>query len=305
MRSLFATVFLFLYACTFSLSAQNFFTEIKESDLKSSLFYEEKKKDPNETTFDNRGLMFGLNLGMLKSNGYNANYYNGSSKNVNTINYILNNQYYYNDIRRELNNRDFELYELPSQMKFDLTLSVGFYLRYLLNQHNGFFIQFNYAKLSTNDVFTLKIDSANFTSEPSLRLYNIYGQEERTYIDFGFHHENRLGNKTNWFIETGFNINSTKVLKSGITIGSLDYSIINVYGSQGYVPGSGVSPYSVTQTGIGYGFFGTAGIRLLFNEYVSIDPYMSLYYQRTGLDGYSDFKLSYTFMVRILLRNFL
>jgi hypothetical protein len=62
--------------------------------------YDVKKKDK---TIDKRGLTFGINMGMIKGNGYNAMNYNGDTvKNENSINYILKNTYHYNEIKHVL-----------------------------------------------------------------------------------------------------------------------------------------------------------------------------------------------------------
>ncbi len=265
--------------------------------------YDLKKKDK---TIDKRGLTFGINMGMIKGNSYNAMNYNGDTvKNENSINYILKNTYHYNEIKHELNERNFRLYSIPGNMSYDASIMVGFYARYNYNNSTGIFIQFNFSKLNTNGLFALSIDSATFTSEPALRYFPIYGQEERTYIDIGLHKEYYLGEKANFFINGGLNFTNTLVTKNGITINDLDFSIINVYGNQSYVPGSGAQPYEVRQGGIGFGFFGGCGVNLNFNEKVSVDPGLNLYYQSIKLSGYEQYRLNYYLYIRLMLRNFL
>lgn len=266
----------------------------------------ENSEIKKERGVDKRGLTFGINMGMFKGNSYNAMNYNGDTvRNENSINYILKNQYHYNDIKQRLNQRNFKLYALPANMSYDASIMVGFYARYNYNNTTGYFISFNFSKLNTNGVFSLSIDSATFTSEPALRYFTIYGQEERTYIDFGLHKEFFLGEKSNFFVEGGINFTNTLVKKNGIIIGDLDYSIINVYGKQPYTPGSGAIPYEVRQGGIGFGFFAGGGVNLNFNDKISIDPGFNLYYQSISLLGYEQYRLNYYLYVRLMLRNFL
>jgi hypothetical protein len=270
-----------------------------------NLFYENTEKN-KERGVDKRGLIFGINMGMLKGNSYNAMYYNGdTARNENSINYILKNTYQYNEIKHQLNERNFKLYALPNNMSYNASIMVGFYARYNYNNTTGYFISFNFSKLNTNGVFSLSIDSATFTSEPALRYFSIYGQEERTYIDIGLHKEFYLGDKSNFFVEGGINFTNTLVKKNGIVIGNLDYSIINVYGNQPYTPGSGAIPYEVRQGGIGFGFFGGCGVNLNFNDKISVDPGLNLYYQSINLLGYEQYRLNYFLYVRLMMRNFL
>lgn len=287
----------------FSANTSKFSSDFKIEKGNLKPIIEEKIKDK---TVDNRGLTFGINMGMMKGNGYNAMNYNGDTvRNENSINYILKNSYYYNEIKHQLNEKNFRLYSIPGEMSYDASIMVGFYARYNFNNTTGVFIQFNFSKLNTNGMFAFSVDSATFTSEPALRYFSIYGQEERTYIDIGLHKEYSIGEKMNFFVEGGLNFTNTLVKKNGIKINDLDYSLINVYGNQPYVPNSGAQPYDVRQGGIGFGFFGGCGINLNFNDKVSVDPGVNLYYQSIKLLGYEEYRLNYYLYVRLMLRNFL
>jgi len=256
-------------------------------------------------TADKRGLVFGINMGMLKANGHSALYYNGSPENENNIKYILSNPYYYNEIKHQLNEHEYTLYSIPTTMSYDASIMVGFYARYNISNTAGFFIQFNFAKLNTTGQFALSIDSATFTSEPALNYFTIYGQEQRSYIDIGYQKQWFLGKLSNFFIEGGINFTNVLVKKSAIIINDLDYSIVNVYGSQQYTPNTSLQPYDIRQGGIGLGFFGGGGISLNFNEKVSIEPGFNIYYQSINLTAYEQFRLNYNVYVRLILRDFL
>jgi len=257
-------------------------------------------------TVDRRGLVFGINMGMLKANGHSALYYNGSDGNENNINnYIIKNSSWYNEIKHQLNERNFSLYSTPTTMSYDASIMVGFHARYNFTNTAGIFIQFNFSKLNTTGQFALSTDSVNYTSQASLRYFSIYGQEQRSYIDIGFQKQWFLGKLSNFFLEGGVNFTNVLVKKSGIIIGDLDYSIVNVYGSQNYVPNSGMQPYDIRQGGIGFGVFGGAGICLNFNEKLSIEPGLNVFYQSINLTGYDNYRLNYTLFVRLVLRDFL
>jgi len=277
---------------------------IKQID-KNQFDNEIHKRKVDKKEIDRRGLTFGLNMGVFKGSSEQATYYNGNDRNENSIKYFLNNTYFYNEIKQKLNHRDFTLYSVPSSMSYDMSMMVGFYARYKYNNTTGFFVQFNFSKLNTQNQFAFRIDSVNFTSEPSLRYFPVYGQEERTYIDFGLYKDFYFGEKTNFWVEGGLSFNNTLVKKNGIIVGDLDLSIINVYGSKYYVPNTGMQPYDIRQGGIGFGFFGGAGLNLNFNENISVDPGFHLYYHNSALMYYEGFGLNYSIFVRIIMRNFL
>jgi hypothetical protein len=255
---------------------------------------------------DRRGLVFGINMGILKGNGYSALYYNGAPGNENNINYIINNPYYREEIKHKVNEHNFSLNSWPTSMSYDITILAGFYARYNVTNTLGYFMQFNIAKLNTTGQFALSIDSVNFTSEPSLRFFPIVGQEQRTYIDMGVQKQWYLGQLSTLFAEGGINFTSVIVKKSAITFdGNTEYSLVNVYGSQQYVPNSGLQPYDVRQGGIGFGIFCGSGISLNFNNNVSVETGFNLYYQSINLTGYENFRLNYSIFTRLILRNFL
>ncbi|NVN94589.1 MAG: hypothetical protein HXX18_04805 [Bacteroidetes bacterium] len=256
-------------------------------------------------TVDRRGLVFGINMGMLKANGHSALYYNGSPDNENNIKYILDNKYYNDEIKKQLNNYAFKLYSFPTTMSYDASIMVGFHARYNFTNTAGIFIQFNFSKLNTTGQFALSTDSVNYTSQASLRYYSIYGQEQRSYIDIGFQKQWFLGKLSNFFFEGGINFTNVLVKKSGIIIGDLDYSIVNVYGSQKYIPNAGMQPYDIRQGGIGFGVFGGGGVCLNFNEKLSIEPGLNVYYQSINLANYDQYRINYTLFVRLVLRDFL
>ncbi len=254
---------------------------------------------------DRRGLVFGFNMGMLKANGHSALYYSGSDKNENNIKYIISNPYYYNEIKHQLNEREFTLYTVPTTMSYDASIMVGFHARYNFTNTFGVFIQFNFSKLNTTGQFALSIDSTTFTSQPALNYFAIYGQEQRSYIDIGIQKQWFLGKLSNFYVEGGLNFTNVLVKKSGIIINNLEYSIVNVYGSQQYTPNMSMQPYDIRQGGIGFGFFGGAGICLNFNEKVSLEPGIHVFYQSINLTGYDQYRINYSIFMRLILRDFL
>jgi hypothetical protein len=276
------------------------------------------------------GWRFGINMGMYFANKETVGFYNGLPENENRIQWVLNNKYWYDDIRQQLNSHniiknpddvysvwqgDYDAwraeYGVPEgdttkwwiyypDLKFNSTISVGFYAKYNFNNSTGIFLQSNYVKLKTTGVFQMTIDSINNVANPSLRTGYIWGTQEQVTIDIGISKFWPVGKITHIFVETGFQMNSTRALENKIQIGNLEYSLVNQYGDGSYVPNSNMTAYDIYQGGIGFGIFLAGGVKFIVSESVSIDPGIQFNYKKINLEGYSDFSMDYYAYVRLI-----
>lgn len=256
---------------------------------------------------DGLGWQFGFNFGYHFANKHTANFFNGSSSNENTISYVIDNPYWYNDIYNAVNASDTVILDqLPTEMKYDPGINFGLYIKYNITKMAGVFVQFNYTKLETKDVFTLDIDPPDYLIiGTNSRPYSIWGKAERINIDIGYSRLFEIGEKTMIFFETGLNINNTDVEESKIKIEDLEFSLINIYANQNYTPNTAMNENKIEQGGIGIGFFAGTGFKLKLNESISIDPGINIYYQKINIENYNDFRLSYYLFVRLCFRNLL
>jgi len=293
------------------------------------------KEELNWSEYDLTGWRFGINIGMFFANDYTAQYYSGERFNENNIEYVLNNTYWYEEIKQELNsNRVYNSFDwlppadyipnfdewkaqynvqegekawwiyYPVEMKYNAAIAPGFYAKFNFNNTTGIFLQTNYVELKTSGAFQLVIDTVTYTSEPGFRTGFIRGKERRSTIDLGISKFYRTGKFTSIFIETGLTMNSTKVLENRIQIGRQEYNLVNNYSSGGYVPNSNGNTSEIYQGGIGFGIFLNGGLKFILNEQVSVDPGLSLYYKNLNLEGYSDFKPDLYAYVRLIFNLF-
>ncbi len=267
--------------------------------------YEEDYDDPPKRAFGQWDL--GLNFGMHWAAKYHAGFYDGSPNNVNNINIVFNNKFYVDDIKNDLNVADaFYLNELPQDMRYTGAFQIGIYLRKTFDNYTGFSLQFDYTKLTASDVFTLLIDPQTaIGQEDDIRIYNIWGVEDRVNIDILF--SKYFKTKSSMlvpFFESGFNINSTVVKENKINIEGVDYTLVDEYLNGGYVPNSGQNVYTIRQGGLGWGVSAAVGLKMIFSETVSVDPGFRVYYQKINLERYQNFGLSYSIFVRLSLSDF-
>jgi len=257
--------------------------------------------DPILTGWD-----FGMNFGMYLPSAFHAKFYDGSPDNVNNINYIFGNKYYIDEIRNSLNSTDtFYISAMPQKMRYTAAFTIGLYFRRTFDKYFGFSVQFNYSKLHANDFFQINVDPNYILTEPDLRIFPIWGIEERVNIDLNFskyfHAHSEIVVP---FMEAGININSTRVKENMIQINDLKYSLVNVYLNGTYVPGASQTQYNIQQGGVGWGVSAGGGVKLVFNEAVSIDPGFSVYYQKINLEHYEQFRPGFVIYVRLSLTGF-
>ncbi len=265
-----------------------------------------------DTNYMYKGWSIGANFGFYFANKNMANFYNGSG--TNDIGYVLDNIYWKESIEEEIGYNFDTIYppwDLPQNMKYDAALAIGFYFKYNFSKSFALFFQTNYVKLKTTDIFILHLLKPSNTLVPRYNQYAIMGQEERFNIDAGVSKEVELNKVVRVYFETGLNMNNIKVLKNMIQIESRDYSIINVYGSQGYIPNGNMQEFQMRQGGIGWGILFGTGFRLVFNEHVSLDPGFTVYLQKNVIQDnttykptYSHFGPSYMAFIRFTFKDF-
>jgi hypothetical protein len=266
----------------------------------SSFSQKHHKSDEDNEIPKNRSWSFSINTGMAFASKYHANFYNGAEGNQNEISYVLGNYYWNQEIQRAVNDT-FTLVGMPTNMKYSPAFCVGFSIKKKFNNHVGVFAQFNFSRLKARDVFTIKIGSTPSGSAfPNLANYPIWGKEDRINIDLGVSGEIALAKKISGFLEGGLNINNTRVKENSISIESLQYSIINIYGNQGFIPNTPQQEYNIKEGGLGVGLFLSPGVEFKFNDNVAVDLLGSIYYSKINLMHYSTFGLHYNVMIRFV-----
>lgn len=255
------------------------------------------------------GWTFGLNFGLYYPSGYTANYYNGSDINENKVSWVMKNYYWYQEIYNALDASDTVFVAdggLPMNMHYKIALNPGIFGEYRFNKLYSLTFEFNYMKLKANDAISIEVDPKQYTTNPDLRLYPIKGLEERVYFNLAMKRffETRKENVM-YFMLGGININNTKVLKNAIYIQGKEYSIINVYGKQNYVPNTSLQTFSVYEGGIGFGITGGVGASVTFKNGIILEPGITANWTRINLEGYKRFTPGIGIYMRFILNSLL
>ena len=241
-----------------------------------------------------------LSTSFYFANSYNASYYNGENKNENKISFILNNTYQRQDIANHLNVTDtFLLYAFPQKMRYNPALAIGLgATRYL---KNDVLLDFsvNFVRLTASDFFTLEIDPGSVLGPGKYENCPIWGIEERYNIDIGMRKLLPLNHYVSWYFGGGFNFNNTKVKESKIRVGTLEYSLVNVYLNQSYVPGAQINEYEIQQGGIGYGGYANIGLRYRITDNFCFETSGNYYFKKVNLTGYPIMKSNFLLGIKL------
>jgi hypothetical protein len=253
-------------------------------------------------TKDGKGWVFGLNVGVYYPSKFTANYYNGNSANVNNVDYVMSNYYWYQDIFHALGAVDsVSVAGLPTNMHYKLAIQPGLYAQYCFNSTMSLIIEFNYMRLKAEDVITFEVDPKTYLTEKDLRLYPMRGVEERVYGDIGLKRTYPKQDNLSVFWMAGVNINSTTVKQCSFYVEDIEYSMVNQYGSSGYVPNSNMDTYSVYQGGIGVGMFAGGGISFTFGNGIVLEPGLTAHWLMVKLEHYQNMNPGIGAYIRFIL----
>lgn len=240
-----------------------------------------------------KGLEVIGNFGAYLADKRHAAFYNGAPQNVNNINFVLDNYYWKENIKEILRttvNRDsFMLSEYPQNMKYSVTMNVGFGFRYNYNPSWALNFQINVCKLTAKDFFTIEVFPAFDNQSKSYLNYGIMGLESRTIIDLGLVRTFKTDKNIRPLLELGLNFNNTLVKEAYIVIEEQKFSTINIYGNRNYIPNSNNPEYQIRQGGIGFGAYGGAGLKWVFNNFLSLETVVYLYMSQINLEEYEGF----------------
>lgn len=280
-----------------------------------------------DKTWADRGFDFYIAGGMLFGDKFNANYYNGSKYNENSLDFVFSNQYWYEEWQRTVQ----EYYSISMydpfyvndpkdfdwNLHYKLSMMVSLGARYKLGKGWAVALSYSFSRMTTSTQVLLSSNapSSNMNRQP---VVSIVGKEYRSMIDLSASYLfSQVHKVVKPFVELGvqFNYAKTKSLdavlldKQNHVVGNT-YSLLNIYDNQGYYPGA--QTYDYIFGGPGFGFSGAAGLKIVCGKYVSIDPTFYCYMGRLGVyqgkntsvEGDNKFTFNYGAQVRIVMSDF-
>lgn len=298
------------------------------SFAQSDIQAEETPVKITDKSWADRGFDFFISGGMLFGDKFNANYYNGSKYNENSLNFVFSNQYWYEEWQRTVSeyyphiSMSDRIYvndpdDMDWNLHYKLSLMVSLGARYKLGNGWAIALSYSFSRLTTSTQVLLSSNAVtgNMYKQP---VVAIVGKEYRSMIDLSASYLfSQVSPIVKPFVELGLQFNYAKAKsfeaalldKNGKMVGST-YSLLNIYDNQGYYPGA--QTYDYTFGGPGFGFSGAAGLKIVCGKYVSIDPTFYCYFGRLGIyqgknasgQGENKFTFNYGAQIRIVMSDF-
>ncbi len=296
------------------------------SFAQSDIQTEETPVKITDKSWADRGFDFFIAGGMLFGSPFNANYYNGSKLNENNFEFILNNQYWYEEWQRTVSeyyphiSMSDRIYvkdpdDMDWNLRYKLSMMVSLGARYKLGNGWAVALSYSFSRLTTSTRVLLSSNAVtgNMYTQPVVAMV---GKENRSMIDLTASYLfSRVSPVVKPFVELGVQFNYAKVKsfeatlldKDGHAVGN-SYSLRNVYDNQGYYPGAQTS--DIIFGGPGFGFSGAAGLKIVCGKYVSIDPTFYCYFGRLGVyqgknvSGENKFSFNYGAQLRVVMNDY-
>lgn len=304
------------------------FCAMAMSFAQSDIQAEETPVKISDKSWADRGFDFFISGGMLFGDKFNANYYNGSKYNENSLNFVFSNQYWYEEWQRTVSeyyphiSMSDRIYvndpdDMDWNLHYKLSLMVSLGARYKLGNGWAIALSYSFSRLTTSTQVLLSSNAVtgNMYKQP---VVAIVGKEYRSMIDLSASYLfSQVSPIVKPFVELGLQFNYAKAKsfeaalldKNGKMVGNT-YSLLNIYDNQGYYPGA--QTYDYTFGGPGFGFSGAAGLKIVCGKYVSIDPTFYCYFGRLGIyqgknasgQGENKFTFNYGAQIRIVMSDF-
>lgn len=274
---------------------------------------QDKGKSTIEDKISDQGVDFYISGGVFFGNKYTAAYYNGAPFNENNLSYIFDNYSWKQSIDNLITRNNhfisssdpkIKLDEYPTNVKYTPAFCIQLAAKYRFNKHWGISLSYSFAKLKAQDIFTVSYNKVTTGNDiPDYLFYDIVAEENRSFFDLSAIYLFETKSIVKPFIEIGAQFNFVRVKSFDAIIEGQDFSLLDIYGGSTYVANSNMQTFNTKYGGPGFGFSGAFGLKLAFNQYVSLDPAFYVAVTRLGLKGYSDFAFNYGLMVRIVMND--
>ena len=276
-----------------------------------------------DTTWYDRGFDFYISGGMFWGGKKTALYYNGSRYNECNLDYLFNNEYRRKEIlaavvkiypnismNDEIGYREKDLNLMPT---YNLCSNIGLGVRYKIRNNWGISLSYSFSRLTVNTKFLLYVPGQVPSNTYPMPEMTLSAKEDRSMIDLSmsylFSNVNRIIKP---FLELGAQFNYVRVKKfDALLLDSknnpvLTLTLLDPYGGANYVPGVDMQTYDVIYGGPGFGGSFAAGLKIVVNKYVSLDPTFYGCFSHLHLKPYGEkvTTFNYGVMLRVVVNDF-
>lgn len=277
----------------------------------------------HDTTWYDRGFDVYIGGGIFWGGHKTALYYNGSRYNECNLDYLFNNEYRRKEILEtvvklypnismndEIGYREEDLNLNPA---YNLCSNISLGFRYKIRNNWGISLSYSFSRLTVNTKFLLYVPGQVPSNTNPMPEMTLSAKEDRSMIDLSvsylFSDMHRILKP---FIEVGAQFNYVRVKKFDALLldsknnPALTLTLLDPYGGENYVPGVDMQTYNVIYGGPGYGGSFAAGLKIVVNKYVSLDPTFYGCLSRLHIKPYGEkvTTFNYGVMLRVVVNDF-
>ena len=277
----------------------------------------------HDTTWYDRGFDVYIGGGMFWGGKRSALYYNGSHYNECNLDYLFNNEYRMKEIQQavvklypyvsmsdKITYREQDLNMLPT---YNLSSFIGLGVRYKIRNNWGISLSYSFSRLTVNSKVLLTVEGmvpSNTRPQPEMTLS---AKEDRSMIDLSVSYLfSDMHRMLKPFIEVGAQFNYVRVKKFDALLldehnnPALSLTLLDPYGGENYVPGVDMQTYNVIYGGPGFGGSFAAGLKIVVNKFVSIDPTFYGCFSHLHIKPYGEKVTTFNYgaMVRVVVNDF-
>lgn len=276
-----------------------------------------------DTTWYDRGFDFYISGGMFWGGKKTALYYNGSKYNECGLDYIFKNKYWVESLTRavtqlypyvsmndEIGYNEKDLNMTPT---YNLSSNIGLGVRYKIGNNWGISLSYSFSRLTVTNKVLLDVKGMVPSNTQPLPELTLAGKEDRSMIDLSISYLfSGVSRIIKPFIEVGAQFNYVRVKKfEALLLDSRNnpvwsQTLLDPYGGANYVPGVDMQTFDVIYGGPGFGGSFAAGLKIVVNRYVSLDPTFYGCFSHLYIKPYGEkvTTFNYGVMLRVVVNDF-
>ena len=277
----------------------------------------------HDTTWYDRGFDVYIGGGMFWGGKKSALYYNGSHYNECNLDYLFNNEYRRKEIlaavvklyphismNDEIGYREADLNLNPT---YNLCSNISLGVRYKIRNNWGISLSYSFSRLTVNTKFLLYVSGQVPSNTYPMPEMTLSAKEDRSMVDLSVSYLfSDMHRMLKPFIEVGAQFNYVKVKKFDALLldsknnPTLTLTLLDPYGGANYVPGVDMQTYNVIYGGPGFGGSFAAGLKIVVNKFVSIDPTFYGCFSHLHIKPYGEkvTTFNYGVMLRVVVNDF-
>jgi hypothetical protein len=237
-----------------------------------------------DNVWQQKGFEFYIGAGAYFASKQTADYYTGYPENSINLNLVINNEFYYQQIWKILENaypsqKNFEIEDNVMIPAYNIAMDIALGVKYRFQRNWYLDLSYSFRRLTADNVFRFEfpdIPIGNLDPPRLSRYQHLIAKEDRHYIDLSLGYIFQKHPIAKPFISVGAMFTYTNIKKFQMFIEEKDFDLLEIAKYPNATPGIPDPPDYRVWAGPGYGFSATVGLKIAFSKLVSLDPFAQI-----------------------------